>query len=139
MTAARMPLLHAEEVAEKGRGRPLPDGRGSVSGCKHDTPILSHDRKGVGRRLFQQPLKRAPRRRFFLTWSKRHPGGRRVAGGLRYHGLFPKCYASKLPANRMANAWLLRWRACPRACPYRFPPSIASCGGASRATAAADG
>src|SRR2546430_3201798 len=54
-----MPLLHAEEVAEKVRGRPLPDGRGSVSGCKHDAPILSHDRKGVGCRLFQQPLQRA--------------------------------------------------------------------------------
>ena len=53
-------VAHALEVAEKVRGRPLPDGRGSVSGCKHDAPILSHDRKGVGCRLFQQPLKRAP-------------------------------------------------------------------------------
>src|SRR5438874_8383579 len=60
-TAPRTPQRHAEEVAEKVRGRPLPDGRGSVSGCKHDAPILSHDRKGVGCRLFQQPLKRAPR------------------------------------------------------------------------------
>src|SRR5438067_11240021 len=54
--SASMPTRHAEEVAEKVRGRPLPDGRGSVSGCKHDAPILSHDRKGVGCRLFQQPL-----------------------------------------------------------------------------------
>src|SRR5437762_2453282 len=55
-----MPLLHAKEVAEKVRGRPLPDGHGSVSGSKHDAPILSHDRKGVGCRLFQQTPKAPP-------------------------------------------------------------------------------
>src|SRR5437588_3524812 len=78
MTAARMPLLHAEEVAEKVRGRPLPDGRGSVSGCKHDAPILSHDRKGVGCRLFQQPLQRAAAS-FVPLWVTRDAGTNRHA------------------------------------------------------------
>src|SRR5438067_10408494 len=55
-----MPLLHAEEVAEKVGNR-LPYGRGSESACRVYSHLLSRDRQGaVVLVLFQQPLKRAP-------------------------------------------------------------------------------
>ena len=58
--AARMPLLHAEEVAEKVGNR-LPYGRGSESARRVYSHLLSRDRQGaVVLVLFQQPLKRAP-------------------------------------------------------------------------------
>src|SRR5438067_618787 len=59
--AARMPLLHAKEVAEKVGNR-LPYGRGSESARRVYSHLLSRDRQGaVVLVLFQQPLKRAPR------------------------------------------------------------------------------
>src|SRR5438067_6999242 len=54
--AARMPLLHAKEVAEKVGNR-LPYGRGSESARRVYSYLLSRDRQGaVVLVLFQQPL-----------------------------------------------------------------------------------
>ena len=55
-----MPLLHAEEVAEKVGNR-LPYGRGSESARRVYGHLLSRDRQGaVVLLFFQQPLKCAP-------------------------------------------------------------------------------
>src|SRR5438067_7458207 len=72
--AARMPLLHAKEVAEKV-GTRLPYGRGSESARRVYSHLLSRDRQGaVVLVLFQQPLNPLHRGTFNLPADARTGG-----------------------------------------------------------------
>src|SRR5205823_11894332 len=71
LTPARMPALHAKEVAGKV-GTRLPYGRGSESARRVYSHLLSRDRQGaVVLGTFEQPLKRAPHRATRTPQEKR--------------------------------------------------------------------